>query len=99
VYGYLVGAADTLGGTLAVFGAVAIGTGWLLPWLRSRTVRPELWGYGAVSFSAGLALAMSFRAFDASAALLDAAFFTSVALIIMGATLQRRSLRPRPDRI
>jgi len=98
MYGYLVGAADILLGTLAVFGAVAIGTGWLPPWLRNRTVRPEPWGYGAVSFSAGVALSMSFRAFDASEALLDAAFFTSVALIIMGATFQRRSTRPRIGR-
>ncbi|MFE7840999.1 hypothetical protein ACFU53_34565 [Streptomyces sp. NPDC057474] len=39
-----------------VFGVVAIRTGWMLPWLRRRTLRPVLWGYATLAGSAGLCL-------------------------------------------
>jgi hypothetical protein len=40
----------------AVGGVAAIRTGWVLPWLRRRTFRPWLWGYGALLMSTNLAL-------------------------------------------
>ncbi|MDX3750225.1 hypothetical protein [Streptomyces sp. AK08-02] len=41
---FLWGTAALLQGGLVVCGAVAVRSGWLLPWLRRRTLRPELWG-------------------------------------------------------
>jgi hypothetical protein len=39
----------------AVSGVAAIRTGWVLPWLRRRTLRPRLWGYGVLLMSVFLA--------------------------------------------
>jgi hypothetical protein len=38
-----------------VGGLAAIRTGWVLPWLRRRTLRPRLWGYGVLLMSVFLA--------------------------------------------
>lgn len=47
---YLSVTAAVLLGGMVVCGAVAVATGWLLPWLRRRTLRPALRGYGTVLF-------------------------------------------------
>lgn len=39
----------------AVGGVAAVRRGWVLPWLRPRTLRPRLWGYGVLLMSAFLA--------------------------------------------
>ncbi|MGW3646633.1 hypothetical protein [Streptomyces sp. NPDC000878] len=98
--GYLLATAALVLGGMVVCGAVAVATGWLLPWLRRRTLRPALWGYGTVLFAAGLFLSMSYGAldvFDGSSALIDAAFASSVLLIGAGGYLQLLSTRPRVD--
>lgn len=40
---------------VAVGGVAAIRTGWVPPWLRRKTCRPRLWGYGALLMSVFLA--------------------------------------------
>ncbi|UIX31032.1 hypothetical protein [Streptomyces sp. GQFP] len=95
--GYLVATAASVLGGMVVCGVVAVATGWLLPWLRRRTLRPALWGYGTVLFAAGLLLSMSYGAFDVfdgSPALIDAAFVSSVLMIGTGGYLQVLSTRP-----
>jgi hypothetical protein len=38
---------STLVGSLViVIGAIALISGWIVPWLRGQTVRPRLWGVG-----------------------------------------------------
>ncbi|MER6530078.1 hypothetical protein [Streptomyces sp. NPDC001508] len=93
---FLVGAAAVGFGLLGACGCVALATGWLLPWLRSRVVRPELWGYGAVSLAASLATGMSFKVAGHSMIVLNTLFVVTVALAVLGGLLQRRSLR-RPE--
>ncbi|WP_328750277.1 hypothetical protein OHT57_32535 [Streptomyces sp. NBC_00285] len=38
---------------IAVCGVAGIATGWVLPWLRFRILRPRLWGYGTLVSAAG----------------------------------------------
>ncbi|MGW3956956.1 hypothetical protein ACWEKM_40070 [Streptomyces sp. NPDC004752] len=93
---FLVGVAAAAFGLLALAGCVALATGWLLPWLRSRVVRPDQWGYGAVSLAAGLATGMSFKSAGDSMIVLNTLFALTIGLVILGGLLQRRSLR-RPE--
>ncbi len=87
-----------LGGSV-VLGATAAATGWLLPWLRSRTPRPALWGYGTMLFGTGLLLSMSYGSFgmlDGSpSGVIDVAFVASLLMIAVGGYLQVLSSRPR----
>ncbi|NEA67858.1 hypothetical protein [Streptomyces sp. SID12488] len=97
---FLLGTAALLLGSQAVSGAVAAGTGWLLPWLRKRTLRPALWGYGTMLFSLGLLLMMSCGAtdvFDGYSALVDVAAIISALMIAAGGYLQVLSTRERVD--
>ncbi|MEH0418783.1 hypothetical protein [Streptomyces sp. B21-083] len=97
---YLLGTAGLLMAGLVVIGAVAVRTAWLLPWLRYRTVRPELWGYGSMSFGTGMFLLMSWGALDAfggTRVLHGAMGIIGVLMMTAGAYLQSRSARPRLD--
>ncbi|MFI9604431.1 hypothetical protein ACWEQ7_14535 [Streptomyces sp. NPDC004069] len=95
---FLVGAAAVGFGLLAFSGFLALATGWLLPWLRGRVARPDLWGYGAVSLALSLAMAMSFKMVTGhSTIVLDALFVVTIALAILGGLLQRRSMRLPAD--
>ncbi|WP_327697473.1 hypothetical protein [Streptomyces sp. NBC_00459] len=97
---YLSVTAAVLLGGMVVCGAVAVATGWLLPWLRRRTLRPALRGYGTVLFGGGLLLSMSYGAFgvfDDSPALVDAAFLANMVMIVAGGYLQMLSTRERVD--
>ncbi|MFF3372696.1 hypothetical protein ACFYXF_07025 [Streptomyces sp. NPDC002680] len=88
---YVLGTAALLASGLFVCGAVAVRTYWLLPWLRSRTVRPEMWGYGAMLSSAGLLLQMTYgpvTVFHNSETVDSAAFITGMLLMIAGAWFQ-----------
>ncbi|MCH0555988.1 hypothetical protein [Streptomyces sp. MUM 16J] len=44
----VVGVAVTFG-LLAVCGVAGIATGWVVPWGRSRVLRPTLWGYSCLT--------------------------------------------------
>jgi hypothetical protein len=81
---------------MAVSGVVAVTTGRLLPTLRGRVVRPELWGYGAADFGVGMATGMSLRWWADSLAMDDAGAATALALIALGGALQWRAQRPAP---
>ncbi|MFI1353896.1 hypothetical protein ACH4TV_09980 [Streptomyces sp. NPDC020898] len=97
---FIVGTAALLLGGLVVCGAVATRTGWLLPWLRRRVLRPELWGYGTISFGTGLLLMMSYGSlgvFDSSSGPVDGAFLASMVLMAAGGYLQALSTRQRLD--
>jgi hypothetical protein len=97
---FFLGTAALLLGGQVVCGAVAARTGWLLPWLRRRVLRPALWGYGTMSFGTGLLLMMSYGSldvFDSSSGAVDAAFVASVLLIAAGGYLQSLSTRRRLD--
>ena len=100
MYDYLL-ATDALGlGGLVVCGVVAVATGWLLPWLRRRTLRPAMWGYGTVLFGGGMLLNMlygAFGVFDGSSALVDVPFILGMLMIVAGGYLQVLSKRPRLD--
>lgn len=37
-------------------GIAAVSTGWMLPWLRKRTVSPRLWGWGDIILGVGLTI-------------------------------------------
>lgn len=50
---YLVVAAAVAMALLAGAGIAAVTAGWVVPWGRSRVVRPKLWGYGALLSAAG----------------------------------------------
>ncbi|WP_329271384.1 hypothetical protein [Streptomyces sp. NBC_01451] len=100
MYEYLSVTAALLLGAMALCGVMAVATGWLLPWLRRRTLRPALWGYGTVLFSGGVLLSMSygtFGVFDDSPALVDAAFVATMVMIVAGGYLQMLSTRERVD--
>ncbi|MFJ8792424.1 hypothetical protein [Streptomyces sp. NPDC102462] len=90
---FLVGAAAVAFGLLAACGCVALATGWLVPWLRRHVVRPDLWGYGAVSQATGLAVGMSFTVAGHSMIVLNTLFVVTIALAVLGGLLQKRSLR------
>ncbi|WP_369034940.1 MULTISPECIES: hypothetical protein [Streptomyces] len=97
---YLLGTAALMASGLVVCGAVAVRTGWVLPWQRRRVVRPEMWGYGLMLFGAGLLVQMAYSAFDgpgSSETLHTAAFITGLLLMIAGAWLQLLSTRRRLD--
>ncbi|MGY1497837.1 hypothetical protein ACW4TU_14770 [Streptomyces sp. QTS52] len=97
---YLLGTAALLLGGQVVSGAVAARTGWLLPWLRNRTVRPELWGYGTMLFGLGMLLMMSYGAlhvFVGHRVLGDIAPVAAILMIIAGAYLQVLGARERVD--
>ncbi|MET7690677.1 hypothetical protein ABZT06_22340 [Streptomyces sp. NPDC005483] len=38
---------------VAVGGVAGIATGWVMPWGRSRVLRPRLWGYGSLVTAVG----------------------------------------------
>lgn len=99
--GYLLATAVLVLGGSVVVGAMAVATGWLLPWLRSRTLRPALWGYGTMLFGTGLLLSMSYGAFDvfdgSPSSVIDVAFVASLLMIAAGGYLQVLSSRPRVD--
>ncbi|KOV61004.1 hypothetical protein ADL01_32420 [Streptomyces sp. NRRL WC-3618] len=97
---YLLGTAALVMSGMVVIGAVAVTTGWLLPWLRLRTTRPELWGYGAMCGGMGLLLFMSWGALDAfgdTPVLHRATGITGMLMLAAGSVLQMRSSRPRVD--
>ena len=100
MYEYVsVAAALALGG-MVVCGVMAAATGWMLPWLRHRTLRPAMWGYGTVLFGGGLLLSMSYATlgvFDGYPALVDAAFIANMVMIVAGGYLQVLSTRERVD--
>lgn len=43
---------------MAAAGVAALATGWVVPWGRTRTLRPRLWGYGSLVCAVGAALFM-----------------------------------------
>jgi hypothetical protein len=97
---YLLGAAALMASGLVVCGAVAVRTGWVLPWQRRRVVRPQTWGYGLMLFGAGLLVQMAYSAVDTpgnSETLDAAAFITGMLLMVAGAWLQLLSTRRRLD--
>ncbi|NEC87550.1 hypothetical protein [Streptomyces sp. SID12501] len=97
---YLLGTAALMTSGVGACGGVAVRTGWLLPWLRRRTLRPELWGYGAMLGSAGLLLQMAYGAVDEldnSQTIGTAVFVTSVLLLVAGAWFQLLATRERVD--
>ncbi|MDX3458174.1 hypothetical protein PV396_40630 [Streptomyces sp. ME02-8801-2C] len=95
----LLGTAALLLSGQVVAGAVAARTGWLpLPSLRSRNVRPRLWGYGTMLFGTGLLLMMSFGALHVLVGhpvLVDVGSGAAVLMIVAGACLQVLSSRRR----
>ncbi|MEU6229448.1 hypothetical protein [Streptomyces sp. NPDC047042] len=94
----LLGTAALLLGGQVVFGAVAARTGWLLPSLRSRNVRPRPWGYGTMLFGTGLLLMMSFGALHVLVGhpvLVDIGSGAALLMIVAGACLQALSSRRR----
>ncbi|MEU1307207.1 MULTISPECIES: hypothetical protein [Streptomyces] len=94
---FLVGAAAVGFGLLAVLGVLALATGRLAPWLRGHVVRPDLWGYGAVSLAASLATGMSFKVAGDSMVVVNTLFVATIALAVLGGLLQRRSMRRPVD--
>ncbi|WP_158692690.1 hypothetical protein [Streptomyces roseochromogenus] len=50
---FLAVAAAVVYGLLAVSGIASITTGWVVPWLRTRVLRPRLWGYGSLLAAVG----------------------------------------------
>ncbi|MEV8537839.1 hypothetical protein [Streptomyces sp. NPDC051572] len=79
---------------LAAIGVVAVTTGWLLPMVRGRVVRPELWGYGALTSALGMGTGMSLHWWSDSLAMDDAGAATALTLILLGGALQYRAQRP-----
>ncbi|WP_405821772.1 hypothetical protein OG241_37130 [Streptomyces sp. NBC_01390] len=97
---FLWGTAALLQGGLVACGAMAVRSGWLLPWLRRRTLRPELWGYGAMSFGTGMFLLMSWgelNVLDGLPHLGGAVAVTGLLLMAAGAYFQLLSARERLD--
>ena len=79
-----------------LFGVLAIATGRMPPWLRRRTLRPRLWGYGTVCSSAGPALwAVSFMVITSDIAFSVLAL-VGLVLMLGGVVLQMFAERPDP---
>jgi peptidoglycan/LPS O-acetylase OafA/YrhL len=71
----------------AAAGVLAITTGRVAPWQREYIPRPRLWGFGALLFGAGMALARyggTVRELTAS----DIIFACSFLMLICGGVLQ-----------
>jgi hypothetical protein len=81
---------------VAAIGVVAVTTGRVLPTLRKRVVRPELWGYGALISALGMGTGMTLHWWAVSLVLDGAGAATALALIVLGGVLQWRSERPAP---
>jgi hypothetical protein len=98
MYWYWVGAGVLVCGSSAAFGVVAIvGGGWMLPWLRRRTRRPRLWGFGAVCSSAGLPVCyLSFNVWSGSEIALFASAVAGMALMFTGSVLVTLAGRSAP---
>ena len=94
------GTVALMAGAGVVCGGVAVRTDWLLPWLRRRTVRPKMWGYGAMLAGTGLLLAMASESLDGfgGTSILDGAvWFTGLLLMIAGGWFQALGARERVD--
>ncbi|MCX4883357.1 hypothetical protein [Streptomyces sp. NBC_00847] len=55
---YLVVAGAPAVTLVAAGGIAALTTGWVMPWRRSRVLRPRLWGYGSLICAVGGGLYM-----------------------------------------
>ncbi|MGW3412838.1 hypothetical protein [Streptomyces sp. NPDC000888] len=79
-----------------VMGAFAIVTGRMPPWLRRRTLRPRLWGYGTACSGAGPALwAVSFMVINSDIAF-SALALVGLVLMVGGGLLQLFAERSDP---
>ncbi|MET7568241.1 hypothetical protein ABZT04_07010 [Streptomyces sp. NPDC005492] len=79
---------------MAVPGVIALTSGWLPPKLRVSVVRPELWAYGTLMSTAGLATELSLRWLSHGEVLIDFLGPLGLALILLGFGLQSRARRP-----
>ncbi|WP_055523827.1 hypothetical protein [Streptomyces graminilatus] len=96
------GAAALLLAVQVVIGAVAALTGWLPPWLRKRTPRAKLWGYGTMLFGLSLLLMMTVSGaargmFDGPPVLGDVAFGVFFLMMLAGGYIQSLGARERVD--
>ncbi|MGI5457729.1 hypothetical protein ACQEWB_32065 [Streptomyces sp. CA-249302] len=55
---YLVVAGTLVMSLMGALGIAALTTGWVIPWRRSKVLRPRLWGYGALMCVVGGSLFM-----------------------------------------
>jgi hypothetical protein len=97
---YVLGLSVLMAGGLVVCGAVAVRTGWVLPWQRRHIVRPRMWGYGGMLFGVGLLVQMVDGAMDGldTSLIPDAAVTMSgLLLMVAGAWFQLLGTRERLD--
>ncbi|MFJ6568300.1 hypothetical protein ACIQNU_12805 [Streptomyces sp. NPDC091292] len=81
----------------AAEGVAAVRTGWVLPWIRRRVLRPRLWGYGMLITSIGVPLALTTPVFlGRSDALRDPVVFIGYVLIVGGCVVQAFGYRLDP---
>jgi len=91
---YLVAGAALVVAALAVMGVIAVVTGWVAPWIRGQVVRPKLWGYGAVTGAAGMALFMFIGPFHGADVELAPLAMAGMAVFFVGLALQWVAQRP-----
>ncbi|WP_221348719.1 hypothetical protein [Streptomyces beigongshangae] len=88
------GAVGVLAVCSAVGAAAAIRSGWTVPWLRRRTYRPRLWGYGALTGDTGLGLFVCSWWVDAAAWTHTLLSLAGVTLMIVGGYVSFLASRP-----
>jgi len=83
----------TLWALTVVAGISAIATGWVVPWMRGRIVRPRLWGCGALLTTAGMAL-FQYGSEVRGMTTVDVVFGCAMVVFVTGCVLQYLGQRP-----
>ncbi|MET7490492.1 hypothetical protein [Streptomyces sp. NPDC005538] len=91
---WIIALAWTVWGLMVLVGIAAVRNYWILPWLRTRVVRPWLWGYGALLACAGMAVGLAGGPTAHSVTVDNISFGATMVLLIGGFTLQHLGQRP-----